>query len=332
MQGVLIFWLFVRVAQGNLAVHAEYIATSLGSYLTSQAGITIVFESAIVPRFAWRESKLTFKNVYVSRGMGPRDVTSDPPNTEHPDTAVTSPTVRRATVKDLAELHTEQRAITSNGGDNDEDAAVIVANAADPAVQYTNFHVSIDSIDITLSLPRWLDGKGLVREAVVKGVRGVIGKSCNSSDEPLPFALADADAAVTDRRHIVYDASSADQDHRRFRHIARPGDFHLESLEIEDLLVTVYQPDNFRPYTFSIFNASIPTLRKQWLFFDLLSAYSIVGQVDNCLYSLHKPQSMSRTSEDDLRDGVWKRMVSGSSEFSSVNFADLTSFMPFIPC
>lgn len=46
----------------------------------------------------------------------------------------------------------------------------------------------------------------------------------------------------------------------------------------------------------------------------MLSADSIVGQVDNCLFSLHKPQSIGRTSEDDLRDGSWKRMVGRPSE------------------
>jgi distribution and morphology protein 31 len=51
------------------------------------------------------------------------------------------------------------------------------------------------------------------------------------------------------------------------------------------------------------------TLRKQWLFFDMLSADLVTGQVDNCLFSLHKPQSIGRTSEEDLKDCSWKRMV-----------------------
>ena len=37
------------------------------------------------------------------------------------------------------------------------------------------FDLNIDSVDVTLSLWRWLDGKGLVEDAVVKGVRGVLG-------------------------------------------------------------------------------------------------------------------------------------------------------------
>lgn len=49
-------------------------------------------------------------------------------------------------------------------------------------------------------------------------------------------------------------------------------------------------------YTFSIFNAEIGRLRKQWLFLDLLGAEKMTGQVDNCLFSLHRPQSISRAT------------------------------------
>lgn len=78
---------------------------------------------------------------------------------------------------------------------------------------------------------------------------------------------------------------------------------------MEDLLVTIYQPDDFRPFTFSIFRADIKTFRKQWLFYDFLSAESVVGQYDNCLFSLHKPQSIGRTMEQEIKDGQWARMV-----------------------
>ena len=37
------------------------------------------------------------------------------------------------------------------------------------------FDLNIDSVDVKLSLRRWLDGKGLVESAVVRGVRGVLG-------------------------------------------------------------------------------------------------------------------------------------------------------------
>lgn len=62
-------------------------------------------------------------------------------------------------------------------------------------------------------------------------------------------------------------------------------------------------------YTFSVFHADIPRLRKQWLFYDLMSADAVTGQIDNCLFSLHRPQSIGRTSEEDLRGARWARMV-----------------------
>lgn len=41
---------------------------------------------------------------------------------------------------------------------------------------YTMFDLNVDSIDVTLSISRWFDGKGLIEDAVVKGVRGIIGE------------------------------------------------------------------------------------------------------------------------------------------------------------
>lgn len=46
------------------------------------------------------------------------------------------------------------------------------------------------------------------------------------------------------------------------------------------------------------------------MFYDFLSAHNVVGQFDNCLFSLHKPQSIGRTTEQDSKDEQWSRMVS----------------------
>lgn len=52
----------------------------------------------------------------------------------------------------------------------------MVAEALDDS-NYSMFDLNVDSIDVTLSLTRWLDGKGLVEDAVIKGVRGILGAS-----------------------------------------------------------------------------------------------------------------------------------------------------------
>ena len=46
---------------------------------------------------------------------------------------------------------------------------------SDDDLNYSMFDLSVDSIDVTLSFARWFEGKGLVEDAVIKGVRGVLG-------------------------------------------------------------------------------------------------------------------------------------------------------------
>ena len=129
---------------------------------------------------------------------------------------------------------------------------------------------------------------------------------------------------IPDRRSVYWDPEKP-LDPAAFRHKALPGDFHLESLQVEDLLITVYQPGNFRPYTASIFRADIRTFRKRWLFYDFLSAENVVGQFDNCLFSLHKPQSIGRTTEKDLLDGNWARMVRLVTRHRAVHIDSITN-------
>ena len=43
---------------------------------------------------------------------------------------------------------------------------------------YTQFDLTIESVDVTLSFVKWMNGKGLVENAEVRGVRGVVGKLC----------------------------------------------------------------------------------------------------------------------------------------------------------
>jgi mitochondrial distribution and morphology protein 31 len=40
--------------------------------------------------------------------------------------------------------------------------------------------LTIDSVDVTLSLLRWLEGRGIIQDAIIKGVRGEIGMNFSS--------------------------------------------------------------------------------------------------------------------------------------------------------
>ncbi|KAF8444859.1 mitochondrial distribution and morphology protein family 31/32 [Boletus edulis BED1] len=267
-------WIFVGTttffsvifATANSLRLQESVAKAISNYLTGETGVTVIFESAIVPK--WKDSRISFKNVYISR---------------RPQT-VRSTQKKRNSLEHKAAVAYDVSSHPAYNYTVEEDEEVPQSHADDDT-NYSMFDLNIDSIDVTLSLTRWLDGKGLVEDAVVKGVRGIL-----------------------DRRSVLWDPENP-LDPAAFRSLARPGDFELHSLQLEDVLVTVYQPGNFRPYTASIFRADMRTLRKQWLFYDFLRAENVVGQFDNCLFSLHKPQSIGRTTEQDVQDGKWSRMT-----------------------
>ncbi|KAG5638321.1 hypothetical protein H0H81_000739 [Sphagnurus paluster] len=244
----------------------NYVARAISDYLTSETGITIIFESAILPK--WKDSRISFKNVYVSR---------------RPTPSTTSETRKQVDHLTAVGYDVSNHPASYHHFGEDEDHED-VPSLADEDWNMSLFDLNIDSVDVTLSLWRWLDGKGLVEDAVVKGVRGVL-----------------------DRRGVYWDPENP-LDPAHFRHESQTGDFELESLLLEDVLITVHQPDGFRPYTASIFRADMRQFRKRWLFYDFLCAENIVGQFDNCLFSLHKPQSIGRTTEMDLKDGEWSRM------------------------
>lgn len=137
---------------------SEYVAKAISNYLTSETGVTVIFESAIVPK--WKDSRISFKNVYVSRRPQAADSTQKKRN----------PLGHKAAVAYDVSSHPAYNYSM-------EEEEEVAQSHADDDVNYSMFDLNIDSIDVTLSLKRWLDGKGLVEDAVVKGVRGVLGES-----------------------------------------------------------------------------------------------------------------------------------------------------------
>lgn len=251
------------IATLNSLSMQEYVARWISDYLTSAAGVTVIFESAIVPQ--WGASTITFRNVYVSRRPQGSIQDGEAP---HPTKTSTA---------------TPPSPVPSLSSDVPPDTYLDPPRAAE-GDNYTMFDINFDEVEVTLSLRRWLDGKGLVKDAKVKGVRGVM-----------------------DRRSVWWDASKT-LEPADFRHPTGSGDFELESFQVEDFLVTVYQPGGQRPYNVSIFNARYGPFRKRWLFYDMLAAESMTGQFDNCLFSLHMPQKLGKHAGDAGGSNV-KRMA-----------------------
>ncbi|KAG0231153.1 Mitochondrial distribution and morphology protein 31, mitochondrial precursor [Actinomortierella wolfii] len=229
-----------------------FVASKISDYLTASTGVKVKFDSAIVPN--WKDGKITLRNVVMTKRA--IDPATGEPMRDH-------------------EHHVGE---DHSGHGHEHDVSNMTEEEID--TNFTMFDLTIDEINVTLSAKRWLDGKGLIQDASIKGVRGVI-----------------------DRTHVWWDpdVEYIPAEHRR-KHV--PGDFELESFELNDMLVTVLQPDGFRPYNVSIFSAQLPCLRKQWLFYDMLCADSMVGMFDGCLFSCYTAQ---RETTDSQTDSKWKR-------------------------
>jgi hypothetical protein len=132
------------------------VARAISDYLTSETGVTIYFESAIVPK--WKDSRISFKNVHITRRP-----------------KIDSNSNKNGRAVHAAALGYDVSNHPANHTIDDEEDDADKHQYADEDVKWSMFDLDVDSIDVTLSLWQWLDGKGLVKDAVVKGVRGALG-------------------------------------------------------------------------------------------------------------------------------------------------------------
>ena len=231
----------------NTVFAQETLAGWVGNYLTKSSRIKIMFESAIVP--TWKDGVITFNHVFVSRKPG--------------------------------QLAKKGRSVSKGSSLT---AAAIAADKAkdsnDPEDEgnYSQFDVTIDTVNVTLSFSKWFNGKGLLRDVDIRGVRGVIDRT-----------------NVQPTRGYI--------DPKTYRHEHNTGDFEIDDFKMSDVLLTVHQPDNFRPFTVSVFNCDLPRLRKQWLFYDFMSANNMSGSFDDSLFTVHPRQVHGHTGAQ-LIDGV----------------------------
>ncbi|OLL25784.1 Mitochondrial distribution and morphology protein 31 [Neolecta irregularis DAH-3] len=272
----------------------EFLARSVGNYLTRQSGITVIFESAIVPK----SGKIQLNKVFASKRLNRiRGRSYGTMKKGSPMAAATAAATLVRTEVDYQDWDFE-------------------AEAED--VNCTQFDLTIDTVDVTLSFMNWWNGKGLLHDVEIKGVRGVV-----------------------DRTHVSWTGEEQSKFPKELLRVHREGDFEIQSFRLEDLLVTVLQPNSFRPFQISIFSCELPRLRKQWMFYDFLCANSMSGSYDGSLFTLHPRQSQStsltstrQTSRfriDDVKIDHLNRDISGPFGWIRSGTADFTADMIFPP-
>lgn len=238
----------------NTVVAQETLARWVGDYLTQSTGVKVVFENAVVPK--WKDGVISFRNVFVSRRPGQAEVK-----------------VSKGSSLDAAAAAAAQRQANKEAVPQPEDDG-----------NYTQFDVTINTVNVTLSFAKWWNGKGPLKDVEIKGVRGVL-----------------------DRTHVVWPDEYVDP--RTYKHKHTIGDFEIENFKMEDLLLTIHQPNGFRPYSVSLFTCELPQLRKQWLFYDFLSANQMSGSFDGSLFNIHPHQSHgpAHTNLEFNDPAIWKK-------------------------
>ncbi|KAI9224028.1 mitochondrial distribution and morphology proteins-domain-containing protein [Blastocladiella britannica] len=240
------------------------VAYAVGWYLTRATGATVIVGDAIVPN--WRQGRIELRNVSVRRMYALDESMLD--NHDYYG--------REDDVDEEEDDMSPYRGARSASG-----SLSLVTTQPSPLQRpltrdennFTKFDIKLASVSVTLDLVRWLDGNGIVKSMIVRGVRGII-----------------------DRRDVFWDDAALDAPPPVIRG-HRAGDFEMDDVTIDDLCLTVYNP-NFRPYSVSVFQAELPKLRKQWLFYDILGAVGLTGMFDNCLFSVHAPQIGSDVESD----------------------------------
>lgn len=213
----------------NTVFAQEFVAGKLGEFITKNSNLTVTFESAIVP--GWSDGKISFRKCFVSRRP-------------------------RMSVRFAKGSQAEAYA-----------ASLDSSTAVEDDGNYTQFDLTIEEVNISLSFNKWLSGTGIIDTMAMKGVRGVV-----------------------DRTHVHWDP---DDDATNYKNVHAPGDFEFNDFRMEDVLFTLLQPNGFRPFDVAIYNCELSKLRKHWLFHDFLNANITSGSYDNSLFTIHKRQRLN---------------------------------------
>jgi distribution and morphology protein 31 len=167
---------------------------------------------------------------------------------------------------------------------------------------YTQFDLTIEEISVSLSFWRWISGKGFIHTASIKCVRGII-----------------------DRTHVVWKEGD---DPRNYKNFYRPGDWEIEKYKVDDVLLTIYHPNGFRPCQLSIYNADLDGFRKNWVMLDSLTCNHLSGCYDGSLFTINKISNFDNFKEELKIDSLVNKKL-GREQFTKIPF-DKNNFQKIV--
>lgn len=228
----------------------NWTTNKLSNYLTQSTGVKILFEQAKL-KHNWTHGTIQCHNLYLSRR--PQLIQSSDSTKDHDQER-----------NDI--IQRVKWALNDN---------ILVQMDHFQNGDFTQFDLVIESCEVSLNFWKWLNGKGIIEDLSLSGMRGIVDRTHLKPIDP--------NSTITQPKYM-----------------RKPGDFEIDKFKINDMLVTLYQPNGFRPFQISVFHCQLPQLRKQWLLYDMLNGDSVSGTCDDSMFVLQRQHSTSHFRVDKL--------------------------------
>lgn len=134
----------------NTVFAQELVAKTLGNFITKNTGMTVVFESAIVP--GWRDGKISFNKCFVSKRPKNRN-------------------------KSKFEKGSQADAIANAVARGDGQISEADGDEPYDDGNYTQFDLTIDQVNVSFSFSKFVNGRGILDEVEVNGLRGIVDRT-----------------------------------------------------------------------------------------------------------------------------------------------------------
>lgn len=139
------------------------------------------------------------------------------------------------------------------------------------------FALDVDKVKFSLSLNKWTDGKGLIKDISISGMAG-------SVEFPAGGAILDETFSST---------------------------YEIGSVRLRDSHIKMAGPSFNTPLDVDIFTCELERLRKAWLVYDFLEADALSGSFNGSLFNVHKRQNRYAhfsDMDDDRSESPWKKI------------------------
>lgn len=160
----------------------------------------------------------------------------------------------------------------------------------------THFQGTIEALNVSLSFQKWYEGKGILDELDIYGMR--VQLHYNNDSEPRMTAAPDFAPIYrfNDTVHYQYDLPSHEAPAPETPSLIDPA-YELSLVKVHDSYIDIHESDAVEPFRVAVFNCDLPQLRGDRVLLDFFNANIVTGSMNDALFTIHKRQTETAHSE-----------------------------------